>query len=82
MGDHAYELNGVEVHIDGELDRLIVRFEGLLEVCKLLEARGATQAELDEHRFELERVGRELASLVRQKGRGHPRPVRPGSAAA
>jgi hypothetical protein len=82
MGDHAYELNGVEVLFDGELDRLIVRFEGLLEVCKLLEARGATEAELDEHRLELERVGRELTSLVKQTGNGRPRPLRPDNAAA
>jgi hypothetical protein len=82
MSDHAYVLNGVEVLFDGELDRLIVRFEGLLEVCKLLELRGASEAELDEHRLALERVGRELASLVRQTGNGHRRPVRPDSAVA
>ena len=54
--------------IDAELDRLIVRFEGLLEVCKLLEQRGATEAEIDEHRRELERVSRQLAALVGRNG--------------
>jgi hypothetical protein len=77
MSGHAYELNGVEVLFDGELDRLIVRFEGLLEVCKLLEQRGASEAELVEHRLELERVSRELAGFVRRAGNG-----RPGRAAA
>ncbi len=82
MGDHAYRLTEVEVLLDGELDRLVVRFEGLLEVCKLLEQRGATRAELDEHRLELERVSRELASVVRRTGNGWHRPFPPGRAAA
>jgi hypothetical protein len=49
---------------DGELDRLILRFEGLLRVGRLLEERGASPAELREHRRELERVSRELAGFV------------------
>jgi hypothetical protein len=49
---------------DAELDRLIVRFEGLLRVGRLLEDRGASPAELREHRRELERVSRELAGFV------------------
>jgi len=49
---------------DGELDRLILRFEGLLRVGRLLEERGASPAELREHRHELERVSRELAGFV------------------
>ena len=80
MADHAHELNGGEVQFDGKLDRLIVRFEGLLGVCKLLERRGASEAELDQHRLELERVSWELASLVRQTGHGRPRPARPSPA--
>jgi hypothetical protein len=49
---------------DPELDRLILRFEGLLHVCKILERRGASETELQEHRRALERTGRELAALV------------------
>jgi hypothetical protein len=49
---------------DPELDRLLVRFEGLLQVSRLLEARGASDAELLEHRRELDRVSRELAAFV------------------
>jgi hypothetical protein len=68
MEDHANRRDGVELILDGELDRLIVRFEGLLEVCKLLEQRGASGAELDEHRRELERVSRQLAALAARNG--------------
>ncbi len=53
---------------DPELDRLIVRFEGLLEVCKLLERRGASEAELNAHRRELERVGLQLSALAAHGG--------------
>jgi hypothetical protein len=68
MDDHANRTDGIELILDGEVDRLIVRFEGLLEVCKLLEQRGATEAELDEHRRELERVSRQLAALAARNG--------------
>ncbi len=53
---------------DPELDRLIMRFEGLLEVCKLLEQRSAGEVELNEHRRELERVSRQLAALAARSG--------------
>ena len=69
MGDHAYRLSQAEMLFDGELDRLIIRFEGLLRVSRLLEERGASEAELDEHRLELERVSRDLAGLVRRTGK-------------
>jgi hypothetical protein len=69
MGDHAYRLRRADVLFDGELDRLIIRFEGLLRVSRLLEERGASKAELDEHRLELERVSSELAGLVRRTGK-------------
>jgi hypothetical protein len=68
MEDHTNRIDGVELILDGELDRVIVRFEGLLEVCKLLEQRGASEAELDEHRRELERVSRQLAALAAHNG--------------
>jgi len=53
-----------ELLLDGELDRLMLRFEGLLRVGRLLEERGASPVELREHRRELERVSRELAGFV------------------
>lgn len=49
-----------------ELERLVFRLEGLLRVCKLLEQRGASDAELAEHRVELARVNRRLAVLLRR----------------
>jgi hypothetical protein len=74
MGDHEYGPRAAEILFDAqladELDRLIIRFEGLLEVCKLLDERGATEAELDEHRRELEKVSRQLAALVARNGNG------------
>ena len=74
MADHD-RVSAAEIIFDAELDRLIVRFEGLLEVCKLLEERGASDAELDEHRRELERVSRQLANLVARNGDGRVRHV-------
>jgi hypothetical protein len=48
-----------------------------MRVSRLLEERGASDAELDEHRLALERVSRELATFVRRGTNG-----RTGSAAA
>jgi len=59
-------MTAVEMLFDPELDRLLLRFEGLLRVSRLLEARGATPDELLEHRRELERVSRELTGFVRR----------------
>jgi hypothetical protein len=73
MEDHEHGLKGAEILFDAELDRLIIRFEGLLEVCKLLDERGATEAELAEHRRELEKVSRQLAALVARNGNGRAR---------
>ena len=42
-----------DILFDPELDRLILRFEGLLRVSRILERQGATEAELLEHRREL-----------------------------
>ena len=51
--------------VSGELYGLILRCEGLLRVCSILEERGASDAELAEHRRELDRVSRELGRLVK-----------------
>ena len=63
MGDHAL---AAELGDGAELERLVFRLEGLLRVCKLLEQRGASEAELAEHRVELDRVNRRLAVLLRR----------------
>jgi hypothetical protein len=57
-------MNAANLLFDPELDRLILRFEGLLRVSRILEQRGASEAELLEHRRELERVSRQLARFV------------------
>jgi hypothetical protein len=75
MDDHEYGLRAAGVLFDAELDRLIIRFEGLLEVCKLLEERGATDAEIGEHRRELEKVSSQLAALVGRAGKGRARRI-------
>jgi hypothetical protein len=75
MDDHEHGLPAAEILFDAELDRLIIRFEGLLEVCKLLEERGATEQELDEHRRELEKVSCQLAALVARPGNGRARRI-------
>jgi hypothetical protein len=64
MAEHPDRPAAVNLLFDGDLDRLMTRFEGLMRVSRLLEERGASKAELDEHRLELERVSRELAGLV------------------
>jgi hypothetical protein len=74
MADHD-RVSAAEIIFDAELDRLIVRFEGLLEVCKLLDERGATEEELAEHRAELEKVSGQLAALVARNGTGGARPM-------
>jgi hypothetical protein len=48
-----------------ELDDLVLRLKGLVLVRALLEQRGATDAELDAHSDEIERVRAELARLVK-----------------
>ena len=57
-------MNQTKLLFDSELDRLITRFDGLLQVCKILEQRGASDLELNEHRRALERTSRELAAFV------------------
>jgi hypothetical protein len=48
-----------------ELDDLVLRLKGLVLVRALLEQRGASDAELDAHSDEIERVRAELARLVK-----------------
>jgi hypothetical protein len=48
-----------------ELDDLILTLKGLVHVRALLEARGATDQELDAHTAEIARVRVRLAELVK-----------------
>ncbi len=43
---------------------LVLQLKGLVLVRDLLEIRGATRAEIDEHTVEIERVRQQLARLV------------------
>ena len=52
-----------------EVDELVLHLKSLVLVRALLAERGASEAELEEHGAEIDRVRAELASLV-QKGGG------------
>jgi hypothetical protein len=49
-----------------ELDDVLLRLKGLVFVRSILEERGATRAEIDEHTAEIERLRERLAELVRE----------------
>jgi hypothetical protein len=58
----------LEREIGPEIDDLLLHLKGLVLVRKLLEQRGATAAELDEHGAEIERLRERLANLIRGGG--------------
>jgi len=47
-----------------EIDDLLLHIKGLVLVRGILEQRGASQAELDAHTVELERLKQQLAELA------------------
>jgi hypothetical protein len=49
------------------IDELLLQLKGLVLVRAILENRGATAAEIDEHTREADRVRAELARLVRKQ---------------
>jgi vacuolar-type H+-ATPase subunit D/Vma8 len=49
-----------------ELDDLVLRLKGLVHVRALLEARGATDRELQEHTDEIARVRTQLADVSKE----------------
>jgi hypothetical protein len=57
---------------DRTIDDLLLRLRGLVLVGKLLEQRGASEAEVEEHVREADRVRTELARLI---GTGSPEPA-------
>jgi hypothetical protein len=56
-----------------EVDDLLLRIKGLVLVRGLLEERGASLEEIREHAREIDRLGAELADLVRETGGGAAR---------
>jgi hypothetical protein len=50
--------------LDHTIDDLLLRARGLVLVREVLAGRGASQAELDAHTQELERVRRRLAKAI------------------
>jgi len=52
---------------------LLLQLKGLVLVRGLLEARGASPAEVQQHSDEIERVREQLALLVRTEGGGAQR---------
>jgi hypothetical protein len=53
-----------ELLLGREIDDLLLRLRGLVLVRDLLEQRGATAAEVDEHAREADRVRARLAALI------------------
>ena len=54
--------------IERELDDLVLHLKGLVHVRALLENRGASAAEIEEHTAEIERLRGRLARLVKDSG--------------
>jgi hypothetical protein len=50
--------------LDPRIDDLLLRLRGLVLVGEVLEARGASSAEVEEHAREADRVRAELAHLI------------------
>ena len=50
--------------LDPRIDDLLLRLRGLVLVGGVLEARGASPAEIEEHALEADRVRAELAHLI------------------
>jgi hypothetical protein len=51
--------------LTNDLEELLLRIRGLIFASAILEQRGATEVELEEHRLEIERLRWRLASLMR-----------------
>jgi hypothetical protein len=56
------------VLLDGTIDDLLLHLRGLVLVGRLLEQRGASTTEVEEHAREADRVRAELARLIGDDG--------------
>ena len=54
-----------------EVDGLLLHLKGLVHVRALLEDRGVSRAEIDQHTAEIERLQARLAELVRRPDDRH-----------
>jgi hypothetical protein len=54
-----------------EIDDVLLHLRGLVLVRQILEQRGASAAELEEHSAEIERLRERLAQLVRGTDRAY-----------
>lgn len=60
--EHSASRNGT---LTNDVEELLLRIRGLIFARAILEQRGATEVELEEHRLEIERLRWRLASLMR-----------------
>jgi hypothetical protein len=60
--------------LDRTIDDLLLQLRGLVLVGKVLEQRGASPAEVDEHAREADRVRAELAGLIGDGAQSLPAP--------
>ncbi len=51
--------------LTNDVEELLLRIRGLIFARAILEQRGATEVELEEHRLEIERLRWRLTSLMR-----------------
>ncbi len=51
--------------LTNDVEELLLRIRGLIFARAILEQRGATEVELEEHQLEIERLRWRLASLIR-----------------
>jgi hypothetical protein len=56
------------VLLDRTIDELLLRLRGLVLVGRVLEQRGASEAEVEAHMREADRVRAELARLIGEDG--------------
>jgi len=70
VNDRTCELARLDLRTTSELERLVLRLKGLVEVRRMLQERGASERELEEHRLEINRVRMRLARLARHAASG------------
>jgi hypothetical protein len=76
-------VGGHGTQASSDVEELLLRIRGLVFARAILEQRGASEVDLEEHRLEIERLRWHLASLIRAAPTGLPETVatshRPGA---